>query len=180
MFTRLYRPPAASYFLFGPRGTGKSTWLGARYAEALWIDLNDPENTRFYGAAPERLRAAIAANPAKRPIVIDEVQRVPELLPVVHQLVELDKSLVFVLTGSSARKLRRAGVDLLAGRAVLTTMHPFLAAELGSSFDLDRALMLGMLPLIVDADDPHATLRTYAALYVREEVQAEGLVRNVG
>ena len=127
MFTRLYRPPAASYFLFGPRGTGKSTWLRARYAEALWIDLNDPENTRFYGAAPERLRAAVAANPARRPIVIDEVQRVPELLPVVHQLIELDKSLVFV-----------------------------------------------------DADDPHDTLRTYAALYVREEVQAEGLVRNVG
>lgn len=180
MFARLYRPPAASYFLFGPRGTGKSTWLRSRYAEALWIDLNDPENARFYGAAPERLRATIAANPRRRPIVIDEVQRVPELLPVVHQLIELDKSLVFVLTGSSARKLRRTGVDLLAGRAVLTTMHPFLAAELGDSFDLDQALALGTLPLIVDADDPHETLRTYAALYVREEVQAEGLVRNVG
>ena len=71
MFARLYRPPAASYFLFGPRGTGKSTWLRTRYADALWIDLNDPENTRFYGAAPERLRAAVAANPSRRPIVID-------------------------------------------------------------------------------------------------------------
>lgn len=180
MFARLYRPPAASYFLFGPRGTGKSTWLQARYGGALWIDLNDPEDTRFYAAAPERLRATIAANPRKRPIVIDEVQRVPELLPVVHQLIELDKSLVFVLTGSSARKLRRTGVDLLAGRAVLTTMHPFLAAEMGDSFDLDQALTLGTLPLIVDAEDPPNTLRTYAALYVREEVQAEGLVRNVG
>ncbi len=180
MFARLYRPPAASYFLFGPRGTGKSTWLRARYAEALWIDLNDPQDARFYGAAPERLRQTIAANPAKRPIVIDEVQRVPELLTVVHQLMELDKSLVFVLTGSSARKLRRTGVDLLAGRAVLTTMHPFLAAELGDSFDLDQALALGTIPLIVDADDPHDRLRTYAALYVREEVQAEGLIRNVG
>ena len=180
MFARLYRPPAASYFLFGPRGTGKSTWLQARYGGALWIDLNDPENTRFYAAAPERLRATIAANPRRRPIVIDEVQRVPELLPVVHQLIELDKSLIFVLTGSSARKLRRTGVDLLAGRAVLTTMHPFLAAELGDSFDLDQALTLGTLPLIVDAEDPPNTLRTYAALYVREEVQAEGLVRNVG
>ena len=180
MFARLYRPPAASYFLFGPRGTGKSTWLQARYAGALWIDLNDPENTRFYAAGPERLRATIAANPRRRPIVIDEVQRVPELLPVVHQLIDLDKSLVFVLTGSSARKLRRTGVDLLAGRALLTTMHPFLAAELGDSFDLDQALTFGTLPLIVDADDPANTLRTYAALYVREEVQAEGLVRNVG
>ncbi|MCY4377089.1 MAG: AAA family ATPase [Spirochaetaceae bacterium] len=166
--------------MFGPRGTGKSTWLRARYAGVLWIDLNDPENTRFYAAAPERLRATIAANPRMRPVVIDEVQRVPELLPVVHQLIELDKSLVFVLTGSSARKLRRTGVDLLAGRAVLTTMHPFLAAELGDSFDLDQALTLGTLPLIADADDAHNTLRTYTALYVREEVQAEGLVRNVG
>ncbi len=75
MFARLYRPPAASYFLFGPRGTGKSTWLRTRYADALWIDLNDPENTRFYGAAPERLRAAVAANPSRRPIVIDSYWR---------------------------------------------------------------------------------------------------------
>ena len=180
MFARFFRPPAASYFLFGPRGTGKSTWLRDRYPEALFIDLIDPENARFYAAAPERLRRTVAASPGRRPVVIDEVQRVPELLPVVHQLVELDKGLRFVLTGSSARKLRRRGVDLLAGRALLTTMHPFMAAELGGAFNLERALALGLIPMVVDAADPRATLRTYAALYVREEVQEEGLVRNVG
>ena len=180
MFARFYRPPAASYFLFGPRGTGKSTWLRERYPEALFVDLIDPENTRFYGAAPERLRHTIAASPGRRPVVIDEVQRVPELLQVVHQLIELDKRLHFVLTGSSARKLRRSGVDLLAGRALLTTMHPFMAAELGAGFSLNRALVQGLIPLVVDAPDPDAVLRSYAALYVREEVQAEGLVRNVG
>ena len=98
----------------------------------------------------------------------------------VHQLIELDKARRFVLTGSSARKLHRTGVDLLAGRAVLTTMHPFMAAELGRGFNLSRALSFGLIPLVVDADDPAAALRSYAALYVREEVQAEGLVRNVG
>ena len=180
MYARFYRPPAASCFLFGPRGTGKSTWLRDRYPDALIIDLIDPESTRFYGAAPERLRQTVAASPGMRPVVIDEVQRVPELLQVVHQLIELDKGLHFVLTGSSARKLRRTGVNLLAGRAVLTTMHPFMAAELGAGFSLNRALVQGLIPLVVDAADPAAALRSYAALYVREEVQAEGLVRNVG
>ena len=180
MYARFYRPPAASFFQFGPRGTGKSTWLRDHYPDALIIDLIDPESTRFYGAAPERLRRTIAASPGKRPVVVDEVQRVPELLQVVHQLIELDKGLRFVLTGSSARKLRRTGVDLLAGRAVLTTMHPFMAAELRAGFSLDRALAQGLIPLVVDAADPAAALRSYAALYVREEVQAEGLVRNIG
>ena len=180
MFERFYRPPAGSYFLFGPRGTGKSTWLRERYPEALFVDLIDPENTRYYDARPERLRDTIAASPGRRRVVIDEVQRVPELLQVVHQLIELDKHLRFVLTGSSARKLRRTGVDLLAGRAVLTTMHPFMAAELGAGFSLDRALRQGLIPLVVDAAEPQVVLRSYAALYVREEVQAEGLVRNVG
>ena len=180
MFERFYRPPSGSYFLFGPRGTGKSTWLHERYPDALFVDLIDPENTRFYDARPERLRDTIAARPDKRLVVIDEVQRVPELLQVVHQLIELDKRLRFVLTGSSARKLRRTGVDLLAGRAALTTMHPFMGAELGAGFSLDRALLQGLIPLVVDAAEPDVVLRSYAALYVREEVQAEGLVRNVG
>ena len=181
MFSRFFTPPAASsYFLFGPRGTGKSTWLRDRYPEAIVIDLNDPEEERYYGAAPERLESTVASRPTRRPVVIDEVQRAPRLLQVVHRLVERDKELRFVLTGSSARKLRRTGVDLLAGRALLTTMHPFMAAELGAAFRLDSALTLGLIPLVVDAAEPELALRTYAALYVREEVQAEGLVRNVG
>ncbi len=181
MFGRFFTPPVvSSYFLFGPRGTGKSTWLRDRYPEGLVIDLNDPEEERYYGAAPERLENTVSSHPAARPVVIDEVQRAPQLLQVVHRLIERNKELRFVLTGSSARKLRRTGVDLLAGRALLTTMHPFMAAELGATFSLDSALTLGLIPLVVDAAEPESALRTYAALYVREEVQAEGLVRNVG
>ncbi len=181
MFGRFFTPPVtSSYFLFGPRGTGKSTWLRDRYPEGLVIDLNDPEEERYYGAAPERLESTVSSHSVGRPVVIDEVQRAPQLLPVVHRLIERDKALRFVLTGSSARKLRRTGVDLLAGRALLTTMHPFMAGELGAAFSLDSALTLGLIPLVVDAAEPESTLRTYAALYVREEVQAEGLVRNVG
>lgn len=105
--------------------------------------------------------------PDARQVVIDEIQRVPDLLNVVHQLIEVDRRppVQFILTGSSARKLKRSGVNLLAGRLALKTMHPFMAAELGSRFDLERSLEVGMLLL---------ALRSYAALYVREEVQAEG------
>ena len=114
----------------------------------------DPENTRIFGARPERLKETVKANPNKTAIIIDEVQKVPELLWVVHELMERNKALRIVLTGSSARKLRRQGVNLLAGRAILKTMHPFLAAELGDAFNLETALTLGMLPLVLDSNEP--------------------------
>ena len=120
------------------------------------------------------------AHPQHRTIIIDEVQKLPELLPLVHALIERDKQLQFVLTGSSARKLKRSRVDLLAGRAVLRHLAPYMAAELGTRFQLRDALTVGMFPLVLGAPDPQDTLRSYAALYVREEVQMEGLVRNVG
>jgi len=135
---------------------------------------------RAFAARPERLAEAVAARPRTRQVVLDEIQRVPELLTVVHGLIERRRGLQFVLTGSSARKLKRGGVDLLAGRAVLRTMHPYMAAELGDRFRLDAALRHGLVPLVVEAADPADVLRSYAALYVREEVQLEGLVRNVG
>lgn len=173
-----FRPPPGHFFLFGPRGTGKSTWLQAAFPEAVRVDLLAPAQQRRYAARPERLRELAAAGPAD--IAIDEVQRAPELLTVVHQLVEEPGGPRFVLTGSSARKLKRAGVDLLAGRAVVRSMHPFMAAELGPRFDLPAALDQGLLPLIWDADDPADTLSAYAGLYVQQEVQAEGLVRDLG
>ena len=176
---RFFDHPAGSYFLFGPRGTGKSTWLRAAYPDAAWIDLLDAEAERNYSARPERLREFVQANAGRGTIVIDEVQRVPQLLPMVHQQMELDRSLRFVMTGSSARKLRREGVDLLAGRAVRCTMHPFMAAELGARFDLERSLALGMVPLVVMADAPERTLRGYIDLYLQQEVKAEGLVRRL-
>lgn len=177
---RLFTPPSQSFFLFGPRGTGKSTWLRQAYPQSPVIDLLEPENYRAYSARPERLREVVAAAEPKQPIILDEIQKVPALLEVVHVLLEGSSPRQFVLTGSSARKLRRAGVDLLAGRALRQTLHPFMAAELGPRFELDRHLRLGMLPLVLGADDPEQTLRSYAALYLREEVQAEGLVRSVG
>lgn len=177
---RFFQAPAGSFFLFGPRGTGKSWWTRRAFPEALRIDLLEPDTFRTYSARPERLREAVLARPGLRQVIVDEVQKVPDLLPAVHALMEEKRRIQFVLTGSSARKLRRAGTDLLAGRAVLRTLHPYMAAELGKRFSLDSSLERGLVPLVVEAGDPADVLRSYAALYVREEVQAEGLVRNVG
>lgn len=178
---RLFQPPKGHFFLFGPRGTGKSTWIEQTWPEALRIDLLAPETLRAFLARPERLRELIAANLDREVIVIDEVQRAPALLDVVHEQIEARKrGPRFVLTGSSARKLRRAGVNLLAGRAIRTALHPFMAAELGAAFDLERALSLGLVPLVWSAAEPERTLHGYLSLYVREEVQAEGLVRDLG
>jgi len=151
------------------------------YPDALWIDLLDAESARSFAARPERLLEVVRENRRDRiTVVIDEIQRVPELLAGIHLLIEEDKRTRFVLTGSSARKLKRAGVDLLAGRALLKTMHPFLACELGARFDLDRALTDGTLPLVVASDQPAEVLRSYAAVCVQEEVKQEGLVRSLG
>lgn len=177
---RLFKPPKESFFLFGPRGTGKSTLLRSLGRDALWIDLLEPEVLRSCQARPERLRELVLGNPNKKTIIIDEIQKAPELLDVVHGLIEKDKSRQFILTGSSARKLKRTGVDLLAGRVVRQSLFPFMASELGASFNFDRSLRFGLLPLVHAAQDPEKVLNTYAALYVREEVQAEGLVRNIG
>lgn len=177
---RFFKAPKGSFFLFGPRGTGKSTWLKQHFSDAFWIDLLEPEQLRFYGAFPERLRETLELNPKAKVVVIDEVQKVPELLSLVHAVIEEKRGIQFVLTGSSARKLKRVGVDLLAGRAILKKMHPFFAAELGKEFDLEKALEFGLVPLIYQSERSEQELRTYAALYLKEEVQAEGLVRNVG
>jgi len=178
--SRFFQPPKGHFFLFGPRGTGKSTWLKQAHSDALWVDLLAPDVQREYTARPERLRDLVAGNPGKKVLVVDEVQKAPVLLDVVHQLMEQSKSPRFIITGSSARKLKRSGVDLLAGRAVLRVLHPFMAAELGARFDLNRALLQGLLPLVWDSKEPQETLKAYVALYLREEVQMEGLVRKIG
>lgn len=177
---RLLKAPNQSFFLLGPRGTGKTTWIKDHYSNAVWIDLLLPHEVNFYGARPERLINTAEGAGDVKTIVIDEIQKVPELLSVVHHLIEQKKGYQFILTGSSARKLKRSGVDLLAGRAILKFMNPFIAAEMGSSFSLEKALEIGMLPLVWDNPSPEAVLNTYTALYLKEEIQAEGLVRNVG
>ncbi len=120
------------------------------------------------------------ANLRKKQVVIDEIQKLPELLEVVHLLIERKTGQQFILTGSSARKLRRQGVNLLGGRAIPHHLHPYMAAELGREFQLGKALKQGLLPVVWGANDPDAVLRAYNGLYLREEVQMEGLVRNVG
>ena len=176
---RFLKAPAGSFFLFGPRGTGKTTWLKQRLPDALVVNLLEPETAREMSARPERLRELVRGSPQHTDVVVDEVQRAPELLHVVHDLIESPGAPRFALTGSSARKLRHGGVNLLGGRAVVRTLHPFMGAEL-SSFDLDRSLRVGLVPLVVSAPDPEDTLAAYASLYVEQEVKAEGLVRQVG
>ena len=176
---RFIEPPRQSFFLFGPRGTGKSTWLRQTLPDAVVVDLLQPDVARELTARPERLRDLVRGAPRRSTVVIDEVQRVPELLQVVHAILESTDRRRFVLTGSSARKLRRGGVNLLAGRAVVRTLHPFMAAELGR-FDLEAALTRGLLPLVVAADQPDDVLRAYASLYLDEEVRLEGWARNAG
>jgi predicted AAA+ superfamily ATPase len=177
--SRFCGTPEKSFFLFGQRGTGKSTWLRHELPDAVFVDLLKPETYRELQARPERLREIALGLTPKRTVVVDAVQRVPELLNVVHEVLERPGAPRFVLTGSSARKLRRGGVDLLAGRALLRTLHPFMAAEL-AEFRLDEALRFGLLPLVVAASDPEDTLRGYVALYLEQEVQLEGWTRSIG
>ena len=107
-----------SFFLLGPRGTGKTTWIRDHFQDALWIDLLLPEEVQFYGAKPERLLDTLNGSPLLKTIVIDEIQKLPELLSLIHLVIEEKRGYQFILTGSSARKLKRTGVDLLAGRAL--------------------------------------------------------------
>ncbi|NGX36366.1 MAG: hypothetical protein K1000chlam1_01211 [Candidatus Anoxychlamydiales bacterium] len=180
MYKRFFEPPKHSFFLFGPRGTGKSTWLKKHYPESFFIDLNDPETFRFYTAAPERLQQRILDKPDKKIIIIDEIQKIPDLLNVVHLLIEEKKGYQFILTGSSARKLKKQGVNLLGGRALLKHMSPFFAKEIEDIFDLKKNIKLGMLPIVLDSSLPIEVLKAYVGIYLKEEVQAEGIVRNVG
>jgi len=176
--TRFLPVPEASFFLFGPRGTGKTTWLRHRFPDAVHVDLLRAETYRELSARPERLVERALAAPG-RPVIVDEVQRIPELLNAVHDLLERKTGQRFILTGSSARKLRRGGVDLLAGRAVVRELHPFMGSEL-PGFSLGPALERGLLPLVVASPEPADVLRAYASLYLEQEVQVEGWVRNIG
>ena len=177
---RFFKAPDDSFFIFGPRGTGKSTWLKKKYPDAYLIDMLDDKTFRIHVANPERIKQIVKANPEIKQYIIDEVQKVPAILNSVHSLIEEYKTHQFILTGSSARKLRHGGVNLLAGRALLTHFHPYMAAELNTNFSMTSALNNGLIPLIVAAKSPDKTLATYISLYLKEEVKEESLVRDIG
>lgn len=165
-----------SHFLFGPRQTGKSYWIRHTLPDARVYDLLDTATYLALSQRPGRLGEELT--PRDRCVVLDEVQRLPALLNEVQRLIE-ERGTRFLLTGSSARKLRRGGVNLLGGRARLLSLHPLTYQELGPHFDLARAAARGLLPAIYFSDDPKADLRAYAGAYLQEEIVAEGATRNI-
>ena len=165
-----------SHFLLGPRQTGKTTLIKDQIPTAQVYDLLDSSVYLSLSQNPGRLAEEIG--PQTSLVAIDEIQRLPELLNEVHRLIE-GRGVRFLLTGSSARKLRRGGVNLLGGRARTKYLHPLTHAELGEHFDLGRAIEAGTLPLIYFSDEPAADLHAYAGTYLQQEVVAEGATRNV-
>lgn len=176
MYTRLLAPVHESFFLFGARGTGKTSWVKMNYPTALYIDLLHDDTYTELLARPSRLEERIP-EPFSDWVVIDEIQKVPALLNEVHRLIELRK-LKFILTGSSARFLRRKGVNLLAGRALTYHLYPLTALELGDDFYFKKALQFGLLPKTIASAHPAKYLSSYIKTYLREEVLQEGLTRN--
>ncbi len=172
------RSQKQSFFLFGPRGTGKTSWIKRHFSSALYIDLLKTQDYALLQSNPSRLETMVLAHHSEW-TVIDEVQKVPALLDEVHRLIENHKR-CFVLSGSSARKLKRGGANLLAGRAILYHMHPLIATEIGETFDVVKALQYGLLPHSYLQDNPKDFLESYMGTYLKEEVLQEGLVRNIG
>ncbi len=165
-----------SCFLFGPRQTGKSSLIRHVLAKHRVYNLLDSETYLKLSRSPSRLREE--CQPRDKIIIIDEIQKLPALLDEVHFLIE-EKGMHFLLTGSSARKLRRGGVNLLGGRAWTRYLHPLSSAELGEKFDLVKAVNHGLLPSIYFSTSTEDDLRAYVGTYLREEIAAEGLTRNI-
>jgi uncharacterized protein len=187
MFHRLLKlPEKRSFFLFGARGTGKSTLIRERFPEASahLVNLLDLDVESRLARDPMSLQREVVALPtATTHVVLDEIQKLPVLLDVVHNLIEtLKVPQVFILTGSSARKLKAGGANLLAGRAAVRTMFPLTVAELSSAFDLRAALTWGTLPAVwntADSDERADFLRAYATTYLKEEIWGEQIIRNL-
>jgi uncharacterized protein len=178
-FPRLLSVPDRSFFLFGPRATGKSTWLRSVLPTARRLDLLDTRLALELLREPDRLEAHLGDLAAGEWVILDEIQKIPALLDEVHRLME-DRRLRFALCGSSARKLKRGGANLLAGRAVLRHMEGLASSELGTRFDLEHALAWGTLPLVAQAQGDEAEiLESYVHTYIQEEIKAEGIVRQL-
>jgi predicted AAA+ superfamily ATPase len=178
MYSRLIRPPQEkSFFLFGPRGTGKTTWVQSTFPNSVYLDLLEAELFNDLVANPQRLSNFIPPD-FKDWVIIDEIQRIPDLLHEVHRLIEA-KKYRFILTGSSPRKLKRKGPNLLAGRALTLSLHPLSVAELGGDFRLEHSLKYGQLPSVYREAAPQKYLEAYVKTYLEEEIRQEGLTRNL-
>ena len=177
-YPRITVAPKSSFFLFGARGVGKSTWARETFTGAHRFDLLDEGLFQSFLADPSLFGAELRTLAPGSWVVVDEVQRIPGLLNEVHRAIE-ELRLRFALLGSSARKLKTAGTNLLAGRALWRTMYPFVPQELGTAFDLESTLRFGSIPLVVAAEDRAETLAAYVQLYLREEIRGEALVRNL-
>jgi len=178
LYRRLLKAPRQSFFLFGMRGTGKSTWARQTFPQAPRFDLLDEGLFQGYLRDARLFGRELLRIPAGKTVVVDEVQRLPSLLNDIHRFIE-DRGLRFVLLGSSARKLKQAGTNLLAGRAVRRVMFPLLPQELGTDFDLAEVLQFGSLPVIWRSLSKAESLDAYVQLYLKQEIQAEALVRNL-
>ena len=165
-----------SVLLLGPRQTGKSWAIRQAFADELVYNLLDSRTLATLTHSPQRMQEEMSEQ--TRIIVIDEIQRLPVLLETVHYMIE-EFGVNFLLTSSSARKLRRGGVNLLGGRAIQKNLHPFTFAELGEQFDLLKAVNIGLLPSIYFSSAPEEDLKAYTGIYLREEVAAEGLTRSL-
>lgn len=180
MYKRLFKSPKnKSFFLFGSRGTGKTTWLKTHFSDAIYLDFLRPELLRRLQGSENRLEEYIPSD-YKGWVIMDEVQKVPNILDEVHRLIEGRKDLYFILTGSSARKLRNNQVNLLAGRALQYQFFPLTCAEIGEDFNLSQVLKYGMLPSVFSEENPEKYLQAYIQTFLEQEVQQEGLTRNVG
>lgn len=178
-------PKNRSFFLFGARGVGKSTLLRYTFPErdTLWINLLGAEEENRFSRHPDELAAIAHALPAeKKYIVIDEIQKIPKLLDIIHTLIEEKLPIHFIMTGSSARKLKRGGANLLAGRAFVYHLFPFSYLEMGEAFHLQQALEWGSLPtttLYTDEDERNLYLQAYANTYLKEEIWSEQFIKNL-
>jgi predicted AAA+ superfamily ATPase len=176
---RLLKLPDRSFFLFGPRGVGKTTWLREVLADASFFDLLDSFLYLEFSQSPGNLEAMIGNLPKGSWVVIDEIQKIPYLLDEVHRLMET-RGWRFALCGSSARKLRRGGVNLLGGRAITRNLDTFSYKELGNLFDAEFALQWGFLPYVqLDRKNAPDILNSYVNTYIKEEIKEEGIVRSL-